>query len=183
MKVILINGSPRPNGCTYAALCAVAAELEKECIETEIIQAGAYPVKSCTACRACGRTKSGHCVIEDDHVNETSDKIAAADGCDGWLPRPLLCYQQSGVGFSGASVLSKHRLPGRFAHKPGAVVITYRRNGASSASEQLAKYFSVSEMPLVSSMYWNAVYGDRIEDLAKDEEGLQTMKVLGRNMA
>jgi multimeric flavodoxin WrbA len=183
MKVILINGSPRSNGCTYTALSVVAAELEKERIETEIIQAAAYPVKNCTACRACGRIKNGHCVINDDNVNETSDKIAAADGLIIGSPVHFSSISSLASAFLGRLFYPSYRLPGRFAHKPGAVVVTFRRYGASSACEQLTKYFSVSEMPLVSSMYWNAIYGDRVEDLAKDEEGLQTLKVMGRNMA
>ena len=178
MRVLLVNGSPNGNGCTYTALCEVEKELNKQGIETEIFHVGKKPIRGCTACRKC--SELGKCVFDDDLVNVALAKAEQADGFVFGSP----------VHYAGPSGFIKSFLDrcffaggGRFAYKPGAAIVSCRRGGASSAFEQLNKYFTISSMPVVSSQYWNMVHGRTPEDVRQDLEGLQTMRTLGRNMA
>ena len=178
MKVLLINGSPNAEGCTYTALCEIVSELEKNDIQTEIHQIGTNPVRGCIACGKC--FKAGKCVFEDDACNEIAAKIREADGLiigspvyySG--PNGALCALLDRVFYSSAS---------KFRFKPGAAIVSCRRGGASAAFDRLNKYFTISQMPVVSSQYWNAVHGFKPEDVRKDLEGLQIMRTLGKNMA
>ena len=177
MKILVVNGSPHANGCTYTALCEVAAALEAEGMETEMIQVGTKPVSGCLGCGAC--IKTGKCVI-DDVVNEFIEKAKEADGFVFGSP----------VHYAGASgaitSLMDRAFYGKaaiYADKPVAAIVSCRRGGATAAFEQLNKYFTISNMPIVSSQYWNMVHGNTPEQVRQDLEGLQTMRTLGKNMA
>ena len=178
MKVLLINGSPNAQGCTYTALSEVASEIAKSGIETEIYHIGTKPVRGCTACRQC--FKEGKCCFNDDACNEIAAKIVEADGLVVGSPvyysgpNGALCALLDRVFYSSAS---------KFRFKPGAAIVSCRRGGASAAFDRLNKYFTISQMPVVSSQYWNAVHGFTPDDVRKDLEGLQIMRTLGKNMA
>ena len=178
MKVLLINGSPKAKGCTYTALCEIADELEKENIETEILHLGKDPIRGCTACGGCYKT--GRCIFNDDIVNVGIEKVKEVDGLIVGSP---VHYASA----SGAVTSFLDRLfyaGGRaLAFKPGAAIVSCRRGGATAAFEQLNKYFTISNMPVVSSQYWNMVHGNTPDEVRQDLEGMQVMRVLGRNMA
>lgn len=177
MKVLLINGSPNEKGCTFTALSEVENTLKKHNIETEMLYLGKRPISGCTACMACRET--GKCVIKD-LVPEIQERIDTIDAIIIGSP----------VYFGGASgsliaFLNRLFFPNMdsMAGKLGAAVVSCRRGGASATFDQLNKYFTISNMPVVSSQYWNQVHGFTPEDVMKDEEGLQTMRTLGENMA
>jgi len=176
MKVLLINGSPRAKGCTYTALNEVAKEIEKAGIETEIFQIGTKPLTGCTACYAC--RKLGKCVI-DDAVNVAVEKAAQADGLV--IGSPVYYASANGtlVSFLDRFFQTRRNLRG----KPGACIASARRAGTTATLDQLSKYMTIAEMPLVSSRYWNMVHGNTPEEVLQDLEGLQIMRQLGRNMA
>ena len=178
-KALLINGSPRPNGCTYTALKEVADTLEKEGIETEIIQIGKEAIRGCMACGYC----SSHdgCVI-NDIVNEVRGKLAEADAFV--VGSPVYYGSPNGnvISFMDRLFYSKGR-DIDLRMKVGASVVTCRRSGNTASFDVLNKYFTISQMPVASSNYWNNVHGFTAEDVLKDKEGLQTMRVLGRNIA
>jgi multimeric flavodoxin WrbA len=178
MKVLLVNGSSHPNGCTFTALSEVAKTLEASGIETEIIQVGNAPLRDCIACGRC--RELGKCVFDDDDVNAFVEKARAADGFV--FGTPVYYAHPSGRLFS---FLDRAFYSGSsaFAHKPGAAVASARRAGTTASFDAVNKYFTISQMPIVSSTYWNMVHGTCAEDVLKDEEGLQTMRNLGRNMA
>lgn len=178
MKVLLVNGSPKAKGCTYTALCEVAGELEKENIKTEILHVGKEPIRGCMACGGCSKDDSHKCVY-DDVVNIALEKAKEADGFIFGSP----------VHYAGASghitaFLDRFFYAGDgFQYKPGAAIVSCRRGGSTAAFEQLNKYFTISNMPIVSSQYWNMVHGTTPEEVKQDLEGMQTMRTLGRNMA
>ena len=177
MKVLLINGSPRKHGCTYTALAEVAAALEKKGVETEIMHLGAKPVSGCLACGRCLQT--GKCCI-DDVVNVFLEKM---DDFDGFVfGSPVHFASASGMVTSFMDRAFYGR-GARFANKPAASVVSCRRGGASAAFDQLNKYMAMSNMPVVSSQYWNQVHGNNPEEVKQDLEGMQTMRTLGCNMA
>lgn len=177
MKVLLLNGSPRPHGCTYTALMEAAGALEAEGVETELFQVGTAPVGGCLGCGVCKKT--GKCFL-DDGVNAFVEKSAGADGF--LFGAPVHYASASGA---ATSFLDRAFYSGgaRFAYKPGAVVVSCRRGGASAAFDQLNKYFTINNMPVVSSLYWNQVHGNTPDEVRQDLEGMQTMRTLGRNMA
>jgi len=178
MKVLLINGSPNKDGCTYTALMEVASALEANDIETEVFHIGTKAQRGCLGCGECWEI--GKCVFDDDLCNELADKIKAADGIVVGSPvyyagaNGALCALLDRVFFSGSS---------GFMHKPAACVVSCRRGGASAAFDRLNKYFTISQMPVVSSQYWNAVHGNTPDEVRRDLEGLQVMRTLGNNMA
>jgi multimeric flavodoxin WrbA len=181
MKVLLVNGSPNKNGCTNTALEEVEETLNSEGIETEIYWIGNKPVSGCIACHKCA--EKGKCVI-DDAVN---DFVERAESSDGFIFGSPVHYAAAGgaiTSFMDRSFFSA-RLGNRncFYLKPGACVVSARRAGTTSTFDQLNKYFTISEMPVISSQYWNMVHGSNPEEVKKDLEGLQTMRTLGRNMA
>ena len=179
MKVLLINGSPRAKGCTYTALSEVAKELEKANIETEILHVGTNPIRGCTACGYCSRTNSGKCVFTDDNVNLALEKAKEVDGFI--FGSPVHYAAASG---QITSFLDRFFYAGDgFQYKPGASIVSCRRGGAIGAFDQLNKYFTISNMPVVSSQYWNMVHGNTPEEVQQDLEGMQTMRTLGKNMA
>jgi len=177
MKVILLNGSPNANGCTFTALSEVAKTLNENGIATEIIHVGNKDIRGCTACSKCRETKK--CVF-NDLVNETAPLFAECDGIV--IGSPV--YYSSANG-TIVSFLDRLFFSTSFdkTMKVGAVVVSARRTGCSSTFDVLNKYFTISGMPIASSQYWNEVHGFTADDVRKDEEGLQTMRVLGRNMA
>lgn len=177
MKVLLINGSPRRNGCTFTALSEVEKTLHLEGIETELVQLGAKAVQGCIA---CGRCKTlGRCVF-DDLVNETAPKLEAADGLVVGSPVYYASANGSLIAFLDRLFYST---PFDKTMKAGAAVLSCRRGGARASFDELNKYFTISGMPVVSSQYWNSVHGNTPEEVGQDLEGLQIMRTLGRNMA
>ena len=178
MKVLLINGSPKSKGCTYTALCEVAKELEKENIEAEIFHVGNQPIRGCMACGGCSNG-SEKCVFNDDTVNIALEKAKEADGFI--FGSPVHYAAASGM---ITSFLDRFFYAGNcFQYKPGAAIVSCRRGGATAAFDQLNKYFTISNMPIVSSQYWNMVHGNTPEEVKQDLEGMQTMRLLGKNMA
>ena len=181
MKVVLVNGSPHEKGCTYTALEEVAETLKTEGIETEIFQLGTKPIAGCIACGYCG--KNGRCVFSDC-VNDFNDLAKEADGFIFGSP---VHYASAGGAITSFMdrVFFADLCSGRqtFYLKPAAAVVSARRAGTTAAFDQLNKYFTISQMPVISSQYWNMVHGFTPEDVKKDLEGLQIMRTLGRNMA
>ena len=177
MKVLLINGSPNKEGCTFTALSEVAKALNEEGIETEIIQIGNQMVRGCMACGQC--KKSGSCVY-DDIVNEVIEKAKTADGFIFGSP-----VYYSGINGTMKSFLDRLFYSGSkyLAYKPGAGVVSARRAGTTAALHQINHYFTINNMPLVSSQYWNMVHGNTPDEVRQDKEGMQIMRTLGRNMA
>lgn len=177
-KILLISGSPRHEGCTYTALREVADTLEKNGVETELIEIGAKPVAGCIACGKCRST--GRCVFDDDAVNRISEKL---DDYDGIVVGSPVYY----AGPSGQICAFLDRLfystGGRMAGKIGAAVVSCRRGGASAAFDRLNKYFQISNMVVASSQYWNQVHGNSPDEVRQDVEGMQTMRTLGQNIA
>lgn len=178
MKVLLINGSPHKNGCTYTALYEVAGELEKAGIETEIFHVGSSAIRGCMACANCGKRNGGKCNFDDDSVNEAIEKLNAADGLI--VGSPVHYASASGA---VTSFMDRVFYGSSYKGKPAAAVVSCRRGGASATFDQLIKYFTISQMPVVSSQYWNSVHGNNSDEVKQDLEGLQTMRTLGRNMA
>lgn len=179
MKVLLINGSPKKEGCTYTALSEVSEQLNKNGIETEIFHIGNKPIRGCTACGKCSQ-RSNRCIFDDDVVNEALAKMEEADGLIVGSP----VYYASANG-SLICLLDRMYYAGRtcFAFKPGAAVVSARRAGTTASIDEINKYFTISKMPIVSSQYWNMVHGSCPEDVRKDLEGMQIMRTLGNNMA
>ena len=177
MKVLLINGSPRRNGCTFTALSEVEKTLHREGIETELVQLGAKAVQGCIA---CGRCKTLGRWAFDDLVNETAPKLEAADGLVVGSPVYYASANGSLIAFLDRLFYST---PFDKTMKAGAAVLSCRRGGASASFDELNKYFTISGMPVVSSQYWNSVHGNTPEEVGQDLEGLQIMRTLGRNMA
>jgi len=177
MKVILVNGSPRAKGCTYTALKEVEKALRQNGIDTEIFQVGAKPVMGCIGCGKCLET--GKCFM-NDVVNEFLDKVPGADGFVFGSPVHYAAASGTLTSFMDRAFYGKGRL---YKGKPAAAVVSCRRGGASAAFDQINKYFTICQMPIVSSQYWNQVHGNTPEEVMKDEEGLQTMRTLGNNMA
>jgi multimeric flavodoxin WrbA len=177
MKALIINGSPHAKGCTAAALGIVAEELEKNGVATEIVHIGNKDIRGCIACRKC--REIGHCVF-DDIVNELAPKFEQAEGLVVGSP----------VYFAGPNGTLTNLLDRLFFSanyplrmKMGVAVVSARRAGTTAALDRLNKYFQLAEMPVVSSRYWNMVHGNTPEEVMQDEEGVQIMRVLGRNMA
>lgn len=182
MKVLLFNGSPHKEGCTFTALSEIQKTLKEEGIDSEIYQLGAEPIAPCKACRACA--KLGKCVI-NDKVNEFLDYAkefdafvlgapvyyaAAAGGAISFLNRAFFAAFMSGRGDI-------------FMHKPGAAIANARRAGTTATLDQLNKYFTITQMPIISGRYWNMTHGHTPEDIRQDLEGMQNLRILARNMA
>ncbi len=181
MKVLLVNGSPHEKGCTFTALTEVAKTLSEEGIDTEIFWIDKKPLAGCIACKTCAKT--GRCVF-DDRVNDFLDIAKDADGFIFGSPVHYAAASGAITSFMDR-VFYTDLQSGKqsFYLKPGAAVISARRAGTTATFDQLNKYFTISEMPIISSCYWNMVHGAKPEDVEKDLEGLQTMRILARNMA
>lgn len=177
MKVLLVNGSPHQNGCTFTALDECAKKLNELGVETEIYWLGTKAVQGCIACGKCKKT--GKCIF-DDCVNEISNRL---DEFDGFIFGGPVYYG----GPCGQLTAFMDRLfytsAPRLSSKPASSVVSCRRGGATSAYERLNKYFEMSNMPVVTSQYWNQIHGNTREEALLDAEGLQTMRTLAVNMA
>lgn len=178
MKALLVNGSPRPNDCTFTALTELRNTLESEGIEVELIHVGNKDIRGCIACRKCAST--GKCVF-DDIVNEVAPKLAEADAFV--IGAPVYFSSPAGGAISFMDRLFFSTLHTDKTMKVGAAVVTCRRGGNTASFDVLNKYFTMTGMPVVSSQYWNMVYGGSADEVRQDAEGLQTMRTLGRNMA
>ncbi len=177
MKVLMLNGSAHPNGNTYQALKMVGEQLKKEGIDYEIFQIGAGAIRDCVGCLQC--TEKG-CIFEEDAVNEFVAKAKEADGYV--FGTPVYYAHPSGrvLSFLDRVFYSSGRV---FAFKPGASVAVARRGGTSASFDVMNKYFGISQMPVVGSTYWNIIHGQKGGEVCQDEEGIQTMENLARNMA
>ena len=177
MKVLMINGSPHEFGTTRRALDEVAKTLNENGIETEIISIGNREISGCKACNVCAKT--GRCIEKSGIVNEVIEKLEKADGLV--VGSPVYYASLNGT----LKSLLDRVFYGKtcFAFKPAAAVAVARRGGTTATLDIINKYFTISNMPVVSSQYWNMVHGSNGEQAEKDEEGMQTMRVLGKNMA
>ena len=178
MKALLINGSPHAHGNTARALEEVASALKADGLETEIAHVGVKPVRGCIACRKC--FELGRCVFSDDVANEILEKALAADALV--LGSPVYYAQPNGALLA---VMQRvfYAANGRLRGKPGASVAVCRRGGASAAFQTLNMFFGILGMPVAGSQYWNIAYGAAPGEVASDAEGLQTMRLLGHNLA
>jgi multimeric flavodoxin WrbA len=177
MNVLLLNGSPHKEGCTFTALSEVAGRLNAWGIETRVYHVGKGPIQDCIACYGC--RESGYCVFKGDGVNECVDLLKKADGLV--VGSPVYYSGPTGAicSFLDRLFFAKQT----YALKPAAAVVSCRRSGATAALDRLNKYFTISNMPVVSSQYWNMVHGNTPEETRQDCEGLQIMRTLGDNMA
>ncbi|MGN1032055.1 MAG: flavodoxin family protein [Intestinibacter sp.] len=181
MKVLLVNGSPHKEGCTYTALQEVSRQLNKEGVETEIFWIGKTPMSGCIACKTCVEK---HACVFDDKVNEFLDIAGDFDGFVFGTP-----VHWAGATGSMTSFLDRAFYAdfcgGRnnFYLKPAAAIMSARRAGTTATWDQMNKYFGLMEMPIVTSRYWNMVHGATPEQVKKDEEGMQVMRILAKNMA
>lgn len=181
MKVILVNGSPKPHGCTYTALEVVASALHESGVASEIFQVGNKPIAGCIDCRKC--VTKGRCVFP----GQVNDFLEIAEQADGFVFGSPVHYAAASGAMTSfmdraffSSFCSGKRI---FRLKPGATVVSARRAGTTAALDQLNKYLTWGEMPVISSRYWNMVHGNTPDEVRQDLEGLQIMRTLGRNMA
>ncbi len=177
MKVLMLNGSPRVNGNTSIALAEMEKVFAEEGIEFETIQVGGQAIRGCMACNGCA--KKGRCVF-DDAVNEIAPKFEA---CDGLVVASPVYYASANATLVALLDRLFYSTPFDKTMKVGASVVVARRGGLSATFDELNKYFTISGMPVASSQYWNSVHGLAKGEAAQDEEGLQTMRTLARNMA
>ena len=181
MKVLLVNGSPHKSGCTNRALEVITGTLSEEGIGSDIYWIGNKPIGGCIGCFQCG--KKGQCVF-DDKVNEFTALAAEFDGFIFGSPVYYSGMNGSLMSFMDRVFFSASaKDPHPFRFKPAAAVVSARRAGTTSSLDQINKYFLHQQMPIISSRYWNMVHGNTPEEVMQDEEGLQIMRVLARNMA
>ena len=178
MKALLINGSPHKEGCTFTALSEISNTLQKNGIESEIFHVGTKPIANCIACGKCRET--GKCVFDTDGVNEIGARLDEFDAIV--LGSPVYYAGPSGqlCSFCDRLFFSNSK---KMAGKLAAAVVSCRRGGATASFDRLNKYFTITNMQIVGSQYWNMVHGFTPEDVRKDIEGLQTMRTLAQNMA
>ena len=181
MRVLLVNGSPRKNGCTYTALSEIAGELEKQGIDADIFWIGTKPISGCLACGSC--VKTGECAIKDV-VNEAAELLPEYDGYIFSSPVYYSGINGSMMSFMDRLCYSTSR-GGKspFNHKPCASIVSARRAGTTSALDQLNKYTMYSQSVVIASQYWAMVHGNTPDEVRQDAEGLQIMRTLARNMA
>ncbi len=182
MKVLLVNGSPNKNGCTHTALHYIAEVMKTESIETEEFWIGNKPISGCIGCRGC--IQNGKCVFNSDAVNVFGEYAATADGIIFGSP----VHYASAAGNMGSFMdrVFFSDFCGKkenFYLKPAAAVVSARRAGTTATLDQMNKYFLHAQMPIVSSRYWNGIHGNTPEEIMQDQEGLQILRVLARNMA
>lgn len=182
MKVLLVNGSPHKEGCTYTALEEVSKTLNEEKINTEIFWIGNKPIGGCIACKKC--KELGRCVFNDT-VNEFIQKAEEVDAFIFGTPVHYAGATGNITGFMDRTFFASSQAgkSNLFLYKPVATVISARRAGTTSTYDQLNKYFGITQMPIISSRYWNMVHGQTPEEVKKDDEGMQIMRILARNMA
>lgn len=177
MKVLLINGSPRKDGNTFIALSEVAKTLEVNGVNSQILNIGNKPIQGCISCYKC--KDLGYCIFRDELYNRIRDSLKDADGVI--IGSPVYFAGPNGA---LCAILDRifYSCPDLLKYKPGAAVVACRRGGASAAFDRLNKYFTLLNMPIVSSQYWNSIHGRLKGEALQDEEGLQTMRTLGKNM-
>ena len=181
MKVLLINGSPHKEGCTFTALSEVAFTLNEEGIDTDYYWIGNKPIGGCIGCYQCAERKE--CVFSDK-VNEFTTMAADYDGFVFGSPVYFSGMNGNLMSFMDRVFFSASaKDPHPFRFKPAAAICSARRSGATSTLDQMNKYFLHQQMPIVSSRYWNMIHGNTSEEVRQDEEGMQVMRYLGRNMA
>ena len=181
MKVLMINGSPNAKGCTFTALEEIGRALSEEAVEYEIFHIGNEPVRDCIGCMRCNGEK---CVF-DDIVNEFTEKAMCSDAFI--FGSPVYFGHPTGnlLSLMNRAFFSKFdgRIYAPFAYKPAAAIVSARRAGTTASLDALQKYFTIAQMPVISSTYWNMVHGWKSSDVKKDLEGMQTMHNIGKNMA
>ena len=179
MKVLLINGSPHKEGCTFTALTEIKNQLEKEGVDSEIFWIGNKSIRGSIACLKCGHN-NGKWAFDDDQANEIIDKIIESDGLIVGSP-----VYYAGPNGALCAILDRvfYASSANFAYKPAASIVSCRRGGSSASFDRLNKYFTISNMPVIASQYWNSVHGNTPEEVKQDLEGLQTMRTLAKNMA
>ncbi len=182
MKVLLVNGSPHQKGCTYTALEEVARALQKDGIETEIFWIQNKPIGGCIACKKCDQL---HKCVFDDVVNVFIEKAREADGFVFGSPVHYAAASGNMTAFMDRAFYAGSRAegPSLFYFKPAAAISSARRAGTTATFDQLNKYMTIAQMPIVSSRYWNMVHGANPDEVRQDEEGMQCMRILGTNMA
>ena len=178
MKVLLVNGSYHEKGCTYTALCEVAKALETNGVETEIYWIGNQAIGGCRGCAAC--RKLGKCAFDEGGVNEF---LAKVDEFDGFVFGTPVHYASAAGAMASFMDRVFYSSVKKFLYKPAAAVVSCRRGGASTTFDVMNKYFTISNMMVVGSNYWNEVHGNTPEEVMQDEEGLEVAARLGRNMA
>ena len=183
MKVVAFNGSPNKEGNTYHGLKLVTAELEKEGIETEIIHVGNKAIRGCLACGQCAKNQSETCSISNDQVNEWIQKMKAADGILLGSPVHYSAIAGTMKSFLDRAFYVTGVNNGMLRHKVGASVVAVRRSGGLPTFNQLNNYLNYSEMLIPTSNYWNVIHGATPGEALQDEEGVQIMRILGKNMA
>lgn len=181
MKVLLVNGSPHREGCTYTALCAVSGALNQNGVDTDLFWIGNKPLAGCIACHQCG--KKNHCVFSDT-VNDFLDLAGDYDGFVFGTPVHWAGASGAITSFLDRAFYADLNGGGnRFRLKPAAAVVSARRAGTTATWDQMNKYFGLVQMPIITSRYWNMVHGTTSEEVRQDREGMQTMELLGHNMA
>ena len=181
MKVVLVNGSPNSDGCTFTGLSIIKEQLKKHDVDSEIFQVGKKPIIGCTGCRTCRQPdKGGRCVFDNDLVNTVAQAVEEADGII--IGSPVHFASATGAATSFFDRLFYCRF-GMNRLKFGACIVSCRRAGSTATFDQLNKYFSISQMPIVSSCYWNGIHGYTPEDVYADKEGVRTLTILANNMA
>jgi multimeric flavodoxin WrbA len=183
MKVVGFNGSPRKDGNTAVLIKEVFGTLEKEGIETEFVQLGGKKIRGCTACCKCYENKDGKCVIDNDVLNDCLEKMIAADGIIIGSPTyfaDVTTETKALIDRAGFVIRANDHLLRR---KVGAAVVAVRRAGAIHAFDTINHFFGISQMTIPGSSYWNIAIGRKPGAVSEDDEGLETMRVLGENMA
>lgn len=183
MKVVAFNGSPKKNGNTYEAIKAAAEELKKENIDVEIVHVGNKVIRGCMACGGCARNMNEKCVMQNDEVNDWIQKMKEADGIILGSPVHYSAIAGTMKSFLDRAFYVTSVNNGMLRHKVGASVVAVRRSGGVPTFTQLNNYLNYSEMLMPTSNYWNVVHGTAPGEAVQDEEGMQIMRVLGKNMA
>lgn len=178
LRVLLLNGSPHKHGCTHTALSVVAESLAAARIETQIVHLGVEPISGCLVCGKCMST--GYCSITTDPVNEFIDLLKQSDG---FVVGSPVYYAAPNGALCAALDRMFYCKSAAYAYKPAAAVVSCRRGGATAALDRLHKYFLLASMPIVASVYWNMVHGNTPDEVRQDREGIQTMRILGKNIA
>lgn len=183
MKVVAFNGSPKKEGNTYHAIKLVADELEKKGIETEIVHVGNKKLRGCMACGMCSKNKDEKCIMKDDEVNEWIQKMKEADGIILGSPVHFSAISGTMKSFLDRAFVVIGANDGMLRHKIGTAVVAVRRSGGIPTFNQLNNYINYAEMAMPTSNYWNVIHGTDPGEALQDEEGVQIMRVLGKNMA
>ena len=183
MKVVAINGSPKKEGNTYIGINLAAEELKKEGIEVEIIHVGNKVIRGCIACGGCSKNKNEKCIFDDDIVNESIQKMKNADGIILASPVHYSAIAGTMKSFLDRVFFVSGANGGMFRHKTGVSIAAVRRSGGLPTFNQLNNYIHYSEMIMPNSNYWNVIHGGAPGEALKDDEGIQIMRILGKNMA